>query len=127
MPLDLSGSKTYRKTEFGNDLIKRTPVLMMIRFYNAILHTCYDPAVCGSYDGEKIWLDSSVGRASARYAVGPRFDSSFSHFLLLRSVVILSRWADVGCEIFPSLTHMPLNEGEGKTRTLAYINTHCTV
>ena len=43
-------------------------------------------------------------RAVARYAIGPRFDSSFSHFLLLRSVVILSRWADVGCEIFPSLT-----------------------
>ena len=51
-----------------------------------------------------MWLDSSVGRAVARYAIGPRFDSSFGHFLFLRSVVILSRWADVGCEIFPSLT-----------------------
>ncbi len=30
---------------------------------------CYGPTVCGSYDGGKIWLDSSVVRASARYAV----------------------------------------------------------
>ena len=65
---------------------------------------CYDPAVCGSYDGGEMWLDSAVGRAVARYAIGPRFDSSFSHFLLLRSVVIMSRWADVGCESFSSLT-----------------------
>src|ERR1700722_14694527 len=41
---------------------------------------CYDPAVCRSYDGGETWLDSSMGRASARYAVGPRFDSSSSHF-----------------------------------------------
>jgi len=48
----------------------------------------------------------NYNRASEGDAIGPRFDPSFRHFLLLRSVVILSRWADVGCQIFPSLiTH----------------------
>jgi hypothetical protein len=38
----------------------------------------------------------------ARYAVS-------RSFLLLRYVVILSRWIDVGCETFPSLTRNPTN------------------
>jgi hypothetical protein len=60
---------------------------------------CYDSAVCRSYDGGEIWLHSSVGRPLGRYAE-VRF--------LLRSVVILSRWTDVGCETYPSLTFILL-------------------
>ena len=54
---------------------------------NYAIVTCYDP----TGDGDQMCLDSSVGRAPARIAVGPRFDSSFGHYLLLRSVVIRSR------------------------------------
>ena len=46
-------------------------------------------------------LDSSVGRAPARLAVGPRFDFSFGHFLLLRSFVIRSRcWTLTAMRLF---------------------------
>ena len=63
-----------------------------------------------SYDGDQMCLDSSVVRVPARIAVGPRFDSSFGHFVLFRSVIKRSRcWSDGECETFTSLTHTCLS------------------
>jgi hypothetical protein len=48
----------------------------------------------------------------AEHPPSTRFDSSFDHFLLLRPVVILSRWIDAGCETFPSLTGASIKNSE---------------
>ncbi len=36
----------------------------------------------------------------------------FNYFLLLLSIVILSRWIDAGCETFPSLTGASIKKSE---------------
>ena len=64
-------------------------------------------------------LDSSVGRAPAWIAVGPRFDSSFGHYLLLRSVVTRSRcWTLTAMRLFhPSQSAANDQEMESETES----------
>jgi hypothetical protein len=46
------------------------------------------------------WIAQLVGHCPGTWSS----DSSFTHFVLLCSVFVVSRRADVGCETFPSFT-----------------------